>query len=409
MFFDSLLYDATFETTKSYNQMAVEIKSGYGVDISKQGIDQRFNEGAVKYIQSLIGEQLCEQVLHSMDTGWFKHFKRVIIKDSTKFDVSKNLKDKLPGFGGCASQAGVSIQYEFDIKSGYVNDLAFTSAKRPDVKDSLETISKIREGDLTIRDMGYFAIDYFKGIQKKGAFFLSRLNPKVAVFQKKNNKFEELDFEELYKTMTQNNFAKVDKEVFIGAEEKFPVRLVIGLVPEEVNASRVQKVNKHNKKKGHKTSKDYINRAKFNLFITNIPDNVMEPDTIVDIYKIRWQIELIFKAWKSIFGLDNIGKMKFTRLMCLLNARLLLILINWEILMIERYNTYKKTGRLLSIYKCTKTLKDNSADLRQILINGCKRIEKWLKWVNEIFKSNHWLEEKKKKIGFEKIMCLNLL
>jgi hypothetical protein len=408
MFFDSLLYDATFETTKSYNQMAVEIKSGYGVDISKQGIDQRFNEGAVKYIQSLIGEQLCEQVLHSIDTGWFSHFERVIIKDSTKFDVSKNLKDKLPGFGGCASEAGVSIQYEIDIKSGYVNDLAFTPAKRPDAKDSLETISKVRTGDLTIRDMGYFAIDYFKNIQK-GAFFLSRMNPKVGVFLKKDNKFEELDFEELYKTMTQNNIARIDKQVFIGVEEKLPVRLIIGLVPEEVVASRIQKVNKHNKKKGHKTSKEYLSRARFNLFITNIPDTVMDPETIVDIYKIRWQIELVFKAWKSIFGLDNIGKMKYSRLMCLLNARLLLILINWEILMTERYSLYKKTGKLLSFYKCTKTLKDNSADLRHILVNGCKGLDEWIRWVNEIFKSKHWLEEKKKKIGFEKIMYLNIL
>jgi hypothetical protein len=184
---------------------------------------------------------------------------------------------------------------------------------------------------------------------------------------------------------------------------------VIGLVHEEVVATRIQKVNKHNKKKGHQTSKDYINRARFNLFITNIPDDVMNPESIVDIYKIRWQIELIFKAWKSIFGLDNIGQMKYARLMCLLNARLLLILINWETLMIERSNLYKKTGKLLSIYKCSKTLKDNSEELRHVLANGCKGIEEWIRWVKEIFKSKHWLEEKKKKIGFEKIMHLNVL
>ena len=46
MFFDSLLYDAICETSRSYNQMAIETKSRHGVDITKQGIDQRFNEGA---------------------------------------------------------------------------------------------------------------------------------------------------------------------------------------------------------------------------------------------------------------------------------------------------------------------------------------------------------------------------
>jgi hypothetical protein len=80
MFFDSLFYDATSGGTKSYNQMAIEVKSTHGVDISGQGIDQRFNEGAQKYIQGMIGEQLSSQVFQSIDTGWSKHFNRVIMK-----------------------------------------------------------------------------------------------------------------------------------------------------------------------------------------------------------------------------------------------------------------------------------------------------------------------------------------
>ena len=84
----------------SYNQMAIEVKSSHGVDISGQGIDQRFNERAQKYIQGMIGEQLSSQVSQSIATGWSKHFNRIIIKDSTKFDLFKTLSEKLPGFGG---------------------------------------------------------------------------------------------------------------------------------------------------------------------------------------------------------------------------------------------------------------------------------------------------------------------
>jgi len=152
MFFDSLLYDATSEGPKSYNQMAIEVLSKHGVDITGQGIDQRFNEGAQKYIHGLIGEQLSSQVSQSIDTGWCKHFNRVIIKDSTRFDLPKTLWEKLPGFGGCASNAGVCIQYEFNVKSGEVNDLSIHPAKRPDNKDAIQTIGLVRAGDLTIRD-----------------------------------------------------------------------------------------------------------------------------------------------------------------------------------------------------------------------------------------------------------------
>jgi hypothetical protein len=409
MFFDSLLYDATSEGTKSYNQMAIEVKSTHGLDISGQGIDQRFNEGAQKYIQGLIGEQLSSQVSQSIDTGWTKHFNRVIIKDSTKFDLPKTLWEKLPGFGGCASKAGVCIQYEFNVKSGEVNDISIHPAKRPDNKDAMQTIDLVRPGDLTIRDLGYFVVDYFRRIEKARAFFLSRLNTKILVYQKKEGKLQELDFAKVYQMMMDGNIQRLDQKVYIGEKEKFPVRLIIELVPEEVVATRLQRVDKYNKKKGRQTGEECKKRARFNLFITNITEDMLDVEAIVKIYRIRWQIELIFKTWKSVFGLDNIGHMKYERLMCILNTRLLLILINWEMFMIERFYQHKQTGKLLSIHKCLQTLKDNSSKLRNILTNGCKGLAKWFRWVVEILSSKHWLERKKNKLGFEEILCLTIL
>ena len=132
-------------------------------------------------------------------------------------------------------------------------------------------------------------------------------------------------------------------------------------------------------------------------------------EAIAKIYKIRWQIELIFKIWKSIFGLDNITPMKYERLMCTLNVRLLLVLVNWETFMVQRGLLFKKTGKLLSIIKCFNTLKENSTRLRYILANGGKGIKQWIKWVADIFESKHWLEKKKSKLGFEEILCLTIL
>lgn len=389
--------------------MAIEVKSTHGVDISGQGIDQRFNEGAQKYIHGLIGEQLSSQVSQNIDIGWSKHFNRVIIKDSTRFDLPKTLWEKLPGFGGCASKAGVCIQYEFNVKSGEVNDLSIHPAKRPDNKDVMQTIDLVRPGDLTIRDLGYFVVDYFKKVEKASAFFLSRLNTKIIVYQKKGDRYQKLDFAMLHKSMKVQNIQRLDQKVYIGEKEKLPVRLIIELVPEEVVATRIERVNKYNKKKGRQTGDEYKKRAQFNLFITNITEKMLDVESIVKIYRIRWQIELIFKAWKSVFGLDNIGQMKYERLMCTLNARLLLILINWEMFMIERSYQYRQKGKILSIHKSLQTLRDNSAKLRTILMSGCKGLIKWLRWVVEILSSKHWLEKKKNKLSFEEILCLTIL
>lgn len=243
MFIDSLLFDATSEITKSLNQLAININKKYKVAITKQGVEKRFTEGAIKYVQALIGTQLSNQVNHSIDIGWFKFFKRVLIKDSTKFDISANMANQLPGFGGSASKAGVCIQFEFDIKSGGVPDLTITPANVPDAKDATNTIGNVREGDLIIRDMGYSKLSCFKSIKKVNAYFISRLNVSWIVFEMIENRLVEVDFDKLYKTMHKRKILRIEKQVYIGREEQFPVRIVIELMPQEIVNQRLKKTN----------------------------------------------------------------------------------------------------------------------------------------------------------------------
>lgn len=389
--------------------MAIETKSVHNVDISKQGIDQRFNKSAIEYIQSLISKALSTQISKMIEIGWLSCFSKVNILDSSKFDLPAILSRFFPGFGGTASKAGACIQYDFELKAGVVNDLTLTQAKSSDSKYALDRMYSVKKGDLTVRDLGYFVLKYFKVAEAAGAFFLSKLNSKITVFEAKEDVLKELDFERLYKTMKRNRVNKLDMKVYIGTNEKFPVRLVAELMSDEVLNARIMKVNKYNKKKGYKTSKQFRDRARFNLFITNIPFDKINGEAIAKIYKVRWQIELVFKIWKSIFGLDNINPMKYERLMCILNARLLLVLINWETFMIQRGRLFEKTGKLLSILKCFKTLKENSWWLRNILIGGIRDLGKWLIWVGNIFDSKHWLEKKKNKLGLEEILYLNIL
>ena len=63
------------------------------------------------------------------------------------------------------------------------------------------------------------------------------------------NEFEDLDFRQLYKIMKKNHIERFDKEVYIGKEDKLPVRLIIELMPDEVFSTRMQKINRYNKKK----------------------------------------------------------------------------------------------------------------------------------------------------------------
>jgi Transposase DDE domain. len=83
-------------------------------------------------------------------------------------------------------------------------------------------------------------------------------------------------------------------------------------MPEEEYARRIRKATKKNasKTKSKTLSKEYKSRAGLNLFITNSADSIITLDNAWKIYKLRWQIELIFKIWKSICKIDKVKRLK---------------------------------------------------------------------------------------------------
>ena len=365
------------------------------------------NERAVVFVRGLLEKQLTNQVSENLDVGLMKHFNRVRIKDSTKFDIDEQLEEWFPGFKGCASSASACIQCEFDLKRGQVIDLDITPGNRPDAKDAQEKTWDIQKNDLFIRDLGYFALDALSNVQQAEAYYLSRLNFKTTVYEQIGGVLIELDFGKLYRYMKQNNIPRIEKQVLIGKEDKLPVRLVIELMPDQIYEQRVRKVKAYNRKKGHKTSTGYTDRARFNLFVTNASGEMLTARAIPLFYKVRWQVELIFKIWKSTFGIHITRKMKIERFLCLLYSKLLLIMINWEIILVFRNNIYATTNRYLSIDKCFKTLKDNSDKIYCILRNQDLSVEGLIQWAGAIFESKHWLEKRKNKMCYEEIINLN--
>lgn len=235
----------------------------------------------------------------------------------------------------------------------------------------------------------------------------NRLNYKTTVYEKTGGMLIELDFGKLYRHMERNGILKMEKQVLMGKEEKMPVRLVVERMPDQIYDQRVRKVKAYNHKKGHKTSTGYTDRARFNLFVTNASQEMLTAMAIPLFYKVRWQVELVFKIWKSTFGIHVTRKMKIERFLCLLYSKLLLIMVNWEIIMAFRNNVYAQTSRYLSIDKCFKTMKDNADKVRDILTRHGQPIEGLIQWIRETFATKHWLEKRKNKMCYEEIININ--
>ena len=406
MFFDILLYCASQSQAYSLSQTSSRIKSCHRLRIAKQSIDGRFTEEAVTFVKEVLKELLERQLSNIFCAGFLSQFNHVRIKDSTRFNVPDNLKAHFKGSGGNkgTSRACVCIQYEYDARSGKILDLNVTDGTRNDSTDARETKEKIHKGDLVLRDLGYFNLSVLAGFVSEGASFISRLNASILVYETETQ--TRIGFKELYEHMCKGKMATCEKQVFMGREKQAGIRLIIKIVPEQIYEERIRRVNKYNKENGWTTSEEHKARCRFNLFITNVPEKDLSTEEVMLLYYLRWQIELMFKNWKSVCRIDKIQPMKYARFACLLFAKLILILLKMQVITHLQAYYYKKNQQILSENKCFKTLQESFSKIRCIWRVKKKRSEKELMNLLSQFSTNHWKEKRKNKLNLDEIINL---
>ena len=209
-------------------------------------------------------------------------------------------------------------------------------------------------GSLQINDLGYFSLEQFASWEKNGIYHLSRLSNSVNVYLSQEDD-EAIDLPR----HINKNFANcniVDLKVFIGANEKLPIRLVIYRLPQEVVSERRRKANAVAKKKGRTPTQKHMQWLEFAFFITNVPQEVWQPEIIGTIYRIRWQIELIFKSWKSLLNIDILKGTRPERIQCIIYARLLCIVLITNIYSYASAYAWETSKKEVSFHKVISML-----------------------------------------------------
>jgi len=129
------------------------------------------------------------------------------------------------------------------------------------------------------------------------------------------------------------------------------------------------------KKEGRKLREKTLRFMDYNLFITNVPAEVWNAGVIGTIYRIRWQIELMFKCWKSKIAIHYLKGINPERIRCLIYAKLILILFVNQVYKLAEYIGTSFLGRTISMYKFFEWAK-NSDRLIQLMQGKFKMWER---------------------------------
>jgi hypothetical protein len=409
LFLDLLFYGIGTEL-KSLANITQAAFTDHDLQVSKQALDLRFSEASTAFVKEVIREAIVSQASISIDSSDWQLFNTVRVKDSTTIELHDSLADVFKGFGnggGPNSKAAVCIQYEFDVKSNRVFDIDLQPAIYRDANDAKTKVDDVQQGDLIIRDLGYYSDEVIAGYAQRGAYFISKLSHGVSV-RTHLDASEKIDFGALFQALKGAGQTHVDLKVFIGKKRR-PARLIAVLMPENVYQKRIRQRNKDNRSIGCTISEEYKGRAHFNLFVTNIPSDDCPYGTVCNLYRIRWQIELVFKAWKSVMRIDQLRKLKRERMLTTLYGKLLWILLNWKIISECRNDCFRTDRKLLSTLKCFKTLKERGYYIRMGLFRLKDRLDGMLAALIRLLVKNHWIEKRKDRCNqieiFDLLFC----
>ena len=111
------------------------------------------------------------------------------------------------------------------------------------------------------------------------------------------------------------------------------------------------------RKKGRTPTQAYLHWLQFGWYMTNVPPSVWASEVIVIVYRIRWQIELLFKQWKSLLQIHVRTGTRPERIQCLLYGRLTTITMLMRICAYAAWYAAAVLRREISLYKLIAWLK----------------------------------------------------
>ena len=355
------------------------------LNISLSGLTQRFNSKTVEFFKKSFEYIFKTSAEHcsgnSLELKQLKKFKKIKLTDSTSWDINERLADLFPGFGGNASKANCKLQISYNLKTSMFEFCDVTAGKKTDASYADEIAEQLEENDLAIEDLGYLKISAKKKIDDKKAFFLTRLKSNIILYKSDDCKKKINLIRVLKKNIYKDTF---DFSAFVKDDsgQILKIRVVVEMIPQDKIYERIEKLKRDAQKKNRNVSKKRMELAGYNLFITNISEEILIPQEICALYKLRWAIELLFKQFKSIIKIDVSSVISNqSRFQCELYSKLILVCFNNICVSDCMHFQMMHYQTEISFDKVYKILKNNAALLKKNILEGIIFFRKFLKTI----------------------------
>ena len=217
----------------------------------------------------------------------------------------------------------------YDLATGQVDQLELTDVHGA---ENLQRLT-YRAGDIVLGDRGYARPRDLRPVMQAGADFIVRTGWNSLRLLQPNGEPFDL-FAALAAQAEQQSEMQIRiHEGMTGAAPPQPLilRLVIRRKDPQQAEAEQQRLLKAAKKRGKQPDPRSLEAAKYVLLLTSLPAAIFPSADVLALYRFRWQIELAFKRFKSLAGLDMLPAKKPELARAWIYARLIVAIIAEQI------------------------------------------------------------------------------
>lgn len=310
-------------------EQLTQTAAALGVGISPQGLDQRLGKPAAALLRERL-ETAVAQVITAEPVAaeLLGRFPAVYLLDSTTVALPDALATVWPGCGGRVaqgSQAALKATVRLEVVRGGLDGPCLSAGRAQDKSSPLQQAA-VATGALRVADQGFWSLAVLRRIADQGGYFLSRLHLQTTVFVAG----AAID---LAAWLAAQTAAEVDLPVELGVAARLKTRVLAVRVPQEVADRRRAKLRDAAQREGKAPSARALALADWTLLVTNAPAALLSVREALVLGRIRWQLELLFKLWKSGGRLAHSRSADPWRMLCEVYAKLIaMVLQHWVLL-----------------------------------------------------------------------------
>ena len=298
-----------------------------GVPMSAQGMAQRFTKRAAGFLSCVLERGVARVVAgKAVTVPILSRFNGVYIRDSSVISLPKELSGIWRGVGGTSGEtAALKLQVRLNYSTGQLDGPALQAGREHD------TASPFRQqdepvGSLALQDLGYFSLDDIQERSRQGKDVLTRYKQGTIIQDQNGRRLELLSW-------LQGLQRSADVRVLVGCRHRIPMRLLAFRVPQEVADQRRHRLREYARKKQVTPKRETRALAAWTLVLTNVPEEQLSSEEALILLRVRWQVELLFKLWKSHIRVDEWRSQNPWRILCEIYAKLIgIVIMHWVFL-----------------------------------------------------------------------------